>query len=462
MSQALRPYQESAIAQLRAGFLAGNRRQVLVVPTGGGKTTIMAHIVRLWLQRHDTTNTVLFVAHRTELIEQASERLDQNGVSEHGIVMAGSFRHRPYAPVQVASIDTLAARKKLVPGPELVIIDECHRARATQHHTLLTDPWKGFPNAQVIGLTATPWRLDGRGLGEYVDGRPILFSNLVVGATYADLIGDGFILEPRVLAPTPPPDLSGVRLGDDGDYSESDLADLYDQPASIADIVRHWKDHGNGERTIVFATSVQHSKHIAEAFAAVGISAAHVDGTTPKDRRRETLDQLRSGDVRVVSSVAVLTEGFDCPPLSVAILARPTASVSLARQMVGRVLRPAAGKTRALVIDLGGIVERHGWPTADLHWSLADRPTKPRQGGGGEDEPLFHCKACRVISPGKPPKCPACGAVPGAAAIDLGVETQVPLVELSRDSARRRPLPPAHGPRRPFRAAKPHHHWSNP
>lgn len=434
-AQILRPYQQRSFDLLRAGFLAGHRRQVLVLPTGGGKTTVAAYMVRSAVERTPEPNAVLFMAHRKELIAQCSKRLDQNGILAHGVIMASHGRRRPFAPVQVGSVDTLRNRDLLNPPPKLIIADECHRSLGASQNKILLE---AYPNARVVGLTATPWRLDCKGLGQYVDGAPTLFSNMVTGATYAELMTDGFILDPVVCCPWSP-DLSGVAVNQKGEYDADELAAICDTPQTTADIVRRWEDLANGARTVVFAASIENSHHIVAAFNAAGVKAEHLDGETDTDLRDAILKRLESGETTVVSNFNVLGEGWDCPACEVCILNRPTTSLALYMQMVGRVLRTSPGKTRALVLDVSGCVLRHGWPTADRQWTLEDRPRKGRRPGGKDEcdvPPVGFCPQCLFARPTSVIKkaCPQCGFVPEdiGRPVDLVTESGVPLVAVTR------------------------------
>lgn len=440
MTQELRPYQVQALDACRAAFASGHRRIVLVLPTGAGKTTVAAKAIESTLtgRMGAGPNTVLFQAHRTELIDQCSERLDENGLRAHGVIMAGHPRRRPHAPIQVASVQTLANRKPLDPPPRLIIADECHRVLGRQQLKIVSEL---YPGAFVLGLTATPWRLDGRGLGQFVDDSAQLFTTMVQGATYSELIAAGHILEPAVCCPWTP-DLSDVGVGADGEFDADEVAELVDRPQTIKDIVDQWHQRANGARTVAFAASIEHSQHIVAAFREAGVTAEHLDGTTDKDERRNILRRVRSGETRVVSNYNVLGEGWDCPAVEVCILGRPTASLSLYMQCVGRVLRPSPGKSRALVLDFAGAVLRHGWPTADRDWSLRDRPRK-RKGGGAADPdeapPVAQCPKCLFARPSSKAQdpCANCGYVdPEVARKSPTIDgnSGVPLVEVTRDA----------------------------
>jgi superfamily II DNA or RNA helicase len=404
---------------------------VLVVPTGGGKTSIAVHIIQKTVetvaaQRPVKTappNTVLFLAHRKELVEQCSERLTQFGLDNHGIMMASHPRRRPFAPIQVGSIATVARRRPLDPAPRVIFADECHRSVSAGYGKVLDL----YPDAIVIGLTATPWRLDGRGLGE-------LYDELVIGATYQELLThpDGpFLVRPRVFCPMSERlDLDAVKLTG-GDYRLDELGEKMTEGHRIGDIVDWWGKLARGRRTVAFTTTVAHSRALMDAFAGAGVRAGHIDGNTDWDERKGTLQKLKSGALDVVCNCAVLTEGWDCPETEVGILARPTKSLALYMQQVGRVLRPAPwiNKQEALVLDHAGCVLDHGWPTEDREWTLDD--WKDMEGGPKKAPSAKICPTCFLALPAQQRTCPSCGHVFG----DSGDEQDTsavgtPMVEL--------------------------------
>jgi superfamily II DNA or RNA helicase len=269
---ALRPYQIDAVERVRALVRHGVRRILLVLATGGGKTSCAAELIRLVVARG---NRALFIAHRRELIAQAYQRVLEFGLTPEqvGVIMASDPRRRPGAMVQVASIDTLRNRAK--PRAELVIVDEAHRCLARSYRILADH----YPQAVHLGLTATPYRADGRGLGDAYD-------ELVVVASPRELIAQGYLVEPRVFTvpPSALPDLSAVRVRA-GDYDKRALEDAVDQKGLVGNLVEHWRKYADGVRTIVFATSVAHSKHITERFLEAGVPSEHLDGETPAAER---------------------------------------------------------------------------------------------------------------------------------------------------------------------------------
>jgi superfamily II DNA or RNA helicase len=411
----LRAYQESAIRELQARIAAGRRRIVVVAATGSGKTVIFAHVVAEAVARG---HSVLVVAHRRELIQQTYDKLLRAGLDERqvGVVMASDTRRRPTAPVQVASIDTLRHRPK--PPADLVIVDEAHRELTRSYRELRAH----YPEAVHLGFTATPYRADNRGLGEF-------YEDLLLVASIRDLIDQGYLVAPRVF--TVPqerlPNLAGVRVRA-GDYAQDQLDAAVDQAMLVGDIVEHWKKHACGVRTIAFAVSVKHSKHIAERFREAGIAAEHLDGTTPTDQRDAILARLESGETLVVSNCGVLCEGWDQPSAKCAILARPTKSTGLYLQQAGRILRPWNDQ-RAIILDHAGCAREHGLPQDEREFSLEPRPKRKR--GDPLQVPIRICNSCQAVLPARTRVCPECGMV-FVEECPVPTETDGQLVEASR------------------------------
>lgn len=387
----LRPYQVEAINALREGYRSGLKSQVLVFPTGGGKTPTATQVIQSVVSKG---KRAIFLAHRKELIDQASKKLDAFGVP-HGVVAGAHKRWEPYAPVQVASVQTLNARKTL-PQADLVVIDECHRSPSASYRSIL----ERYPNALVLGLTATPVRTDGRGLGD-------LFERLVIGATPRGLLEAGYLV-PATGYVYDTPDLSRVKKVA-GDYQQNELAQVMGARKLVGKVVEQWLQHARGKRTVVFAVNVEHSQTLARQFREAGVAAEHVDGTTATGEREAILKRLESGQTQVVCNCALFVEGWDMPALEVCVLARPTQSVSLYLQAVGRVLRPAPGKTVARIHDHAGCVLTHGLPYMDREWSLTQ---EGRRKGAVEAIPsLRTCEECFAVwAPSQGPEtCPVCG-----------------------------------------------------
>ena len=393
-SVCLRPYQLDAIDRVRICIRGGVRRVLIVLPTGGGKTLIASHIIASAVGRG---SRVLFLAHRRELVNQAYRKLLDQGLAaaQVGVLMASDPRRRPAAPVQVASVDTIRNRAK--PAAEIVFVDEAHRATAKSYQNVAAE----YPKAIHLGLTATPYRADGKGLRDAYD-------DLVVVASPRQLIAEGFLVEPRVF--TVPdsalPDLSGVRMKG-GDYDEGALAEAVDRSSLVGNIVEHWQRHAQGLRTVVFAVSVAHSQHIAERFRQAGVAAEHLDGTTPLAERDAVLGRLEAGTTQVVSNCGVLCEGWDQPAVKCAVLARPTKSAGLFLQQAGRILRPW-NNTRAIILDHGGCALEHGLPQDDREFSL-EAATKRRGKKGAAAPATKICPECFAVLAPATRVCPECG-----------------------------------------------------
>lgn len=398
----LRAYQNSAVESLRQAVRDGRRSPLLQAGTGAGKTIMACEVIKASQERGKSS---LFLAHRRELVRQCSAKLDQFGVS-HGLIMAGE--HILGRSTQVASIQTLTSRRKRqgLPDADLVVIDEAHRATARTYRELI-DHYRE-QGAIVLGLTATPIRTDGTGLGD-------IFDAMVCCPSIQELTDDGFLVPARFWAPTEP-DLTGVKVSR-GDYVEGELSAAMDQPQLVGDIVQHWLDLAHDRKTVVFASSVAHSVHLAESFREYGVNAEHIDGKTPKDERDEILRRLSAGDVQVITNCEVLCEGWDQPDVSCLVLARPTKSAVRYLQMVGRVLRSCEGKADAMVLDHAGCVHEHGFPAEFTDWALepgkAKHPNETQRERVEREAKPIVCEECFATYVGKP-ACPECGYKPAA------------------------------------------------
>lgn len=316
----------------------------------------------------------------------------------HGVIMANHHLWQPRRLTQVASVDTLRNRlrvdedgkRRWDPVAKIIIIDEAHRSTAPSYETICA----AHPEAVVLGLTATPCRQNGKGLGAF-------YEQLVMVAQPSELVRDGFLMEPTIYAPQTP-DLEKVHVSD-GDYNTKELQIAVDRPGLIGGVVQHFDLLvGHGRRSVVFAAGVEHSIHLRDRFREAGYLAEHIDGDTPAPERAEILRKINSGEIEVVTNCGILTEGWDLPNLDAVVLARPTKSLALYLQMIGRVLRPAPGKLRALVLDHAGNVDRHGWPTCDRDWELSTGASKTKP------ESLKNCPRCGYVMPSTARICEAC------------------------------------------------------
>lgn len=357
----LRPYQLTAIEQVQQAW-ATHPRVLLTIPTGGGKTITGSTLVKLHQGR------TLWLTHRRELLTQAAGALRAIGL-DVGII-SPVHQPDPWAQVQVASMDTLLSRGSR-PDASLIVADECHHMAADTYRTLL----EAYPDARVLGLTATPQRSDGRALGD-------LFQRLIVGARYSELIAAGHLVPCRVFRPA--------------EYLGSDLA--RDPLDAWNGLPRELQGPAFG-----FARDVAHARALARQFTDAGIPSEVVTGLCGNSKRAAALDGFRSGAIRVLWNVFVLTEGVDVPDARVCLLARGCGHAGTYLQMVGRVLRPAAGKGAAVLLDLPGVSWLHGLPTADREYALDGRPIRC------VGESLKNCPQCGACIPSQENPCGECG-----------------------------------------------------
>jgi len=322
----------------------------------------------------------LFLVHRRELVKQTQDAFTLSDI-HYGTIQAGKIGD-PLAKVQIGSIQTVIRRLERLQKPDLLIVDECHHARAKSWATVIE--WAG---CKTVGLTATPCRLDGKGLRGH-------FDEIVMGPKMAELIKDGWLVDYRIYAPTTV-DTSGLHTRG-GDYKHEELEALMDKGVIIGDAVDHYQRIALGKQAIVFGVSIKHAIRLSAAFIDAGILSACIYGDMPTQERDRIVGAFKQGDIQVLTNVDIVSEGFDLPSVYCAILQRPTKSLSLYLQQVGRCLRPQEGKTAAIILDHVGNVRRHGFPDEDREWSLdgAEKSRKPMDDKYGA---VKQCPACFYV-----------------------------------------------------------------
>lgn len=388
----LRVYQERAVRNLTGLFLE-HRRIIAIAPTGSGKTVVGAVMARRMLRRQG--GRVLWLAHRVELLRQARAQLITAGLPEAWVgILSGAEVINPDAPILVAGVGMF----RNCPVPDnvgLVVVDECHHAVAKSYASLL----ESMPDVPCLGLTATPWRLDGKPLGD-------VFDYLNVVAEAGELIADGHIMESVVYGISREKAaalVGGLKFRSGGDYSVRELDGLMRRRPLMANIVKEWHRLAGGRPTVVYACTIDHAEQLANRFRRSGATSAVLDWKTPDRERTKILSDLASGRTQVVVNVGILTEGVDCPPVKCIILARPTRSLTLYRQMCGRGSRPDSTGMRPLVLDHAGNTWRLGLPEAPVEWSLEERVKI------GE-APVKYCAECGAMSPARAEVCARCRA----------------------------------------------------
>jgi DNA repair protein RadD len=353
----LRGYQTDCIAALRASFWGGRKAPLLVLPTAGGKTVAFAVVT---LGARDKGNRVLVVVHRRELLKQASAKPIWAGVP-HGIIAAG-FKSDPDQQVQVGSIETIIRRLDKIGSFDLIVFDEAHHCQAETWRELIA----AQPTAKLLGVTATPCRADGKGLGIQDGG---CFDDLIVGPSIADLVKEGFLSPSRCFVPEHRLDMRGVRT-QAGDYVASDVAAVVDTASITGDAIAQYTKHAAHLPAVAFCATVAHAEHVAEQFRSAGYRSVCVHDGTPAMERDAAIAGLGNGGVEVLTSCDLISEGLDVPAVGAVILLRPTKSFGLHMQQVGRGMRTAPGKDVLLVLDHVGNCIDHGLPTSPRQWTL--------------------------------------------------------------------------------------------
>jgi len=381
----LRPYQQQLINDIRLQYQLGHKRVLAVLPTGGGKTVCFSHIAQ---QAAKKGNRVCVLVHRQELLDQASRAMR----TRHGRISAGRGMDLSHA-VQIASVQTLARRLHLIPTDffQLIIVDEAHHTTAGQWAACL----QHFQRAHLLGVTATPCRTDGRGLGEW-------YQTMVQGPSAQWLTDNGYLANARVLAP-PGFDAKGLRK-QMGDFAPKEAEQRVG--TIMGDIVGHYRKHLSGQTAIAFCCSVAHAEAVAALFTSHGIAAASIDGTMSGEQRSDLLTALGTGRLKVLTSCSLIGEGVDVPSVGGCILLRPTASESLHLQMIGRCLRPSGAKV-AVVLDHVGNTLRLGHHLEQRDWSLDGLKKRDRD----QAPSVKVCPVCYSTSMSAAQVCRDCGHV---------------------------------------------------
>ncbi len=384
----LRDYQEALIAETRSHFRSGKKRVVMQLPTGGGKTFTACSIIKGAVEKG---RDVLVLVHRRVLVDQFSESLNVWGI-EHGFIASG-YPQTQHA-VMVGMVQTVARRLDSMPIADLIVVDECHHATAGQY-TKITE---AMPSAAVVGLTATPRRTDGTGLGT-------VFDSMVFGPTMKDLIAQNALAPYVLYVPKSHIDMSNVKTAR-GEYVTKDLEEACNKSVVTGDAIENYHKYAKNGRFVAFTVSVNHAHEVARQFTAAGIPTSAIDSKMPADKVECALDQIRSGKIRGIASCNMISEGFDLPAVEAAIMLRPTKSLIVWLQSVGRALRFMPEKC-AVIIDHTNNTFIHGVPDADREWTLETKPKKKQ-----DSVFIRECQACRGSYEAHLDACPYCGAEP--------------------------------------------------
>lgn len=376
----LRPYQIDLIEKARSAYRHGAKAPCIVLPCGGGKSVIVADIAK---NSTEKKNQVLFLVHRKELCDQIRATFQWWGVD--------------MSRCDVMMVQTASRRIPKLTPPQLIITDENHHSKASTYRKI----YDAFPNAKRIGVTATPIRLDGSGLGDVNDA-------LVVGVSAKWLIDNHYLAPYDYYAPSIA-DLTGIKILH-GDYETKSLENVMIRKAVFGDTIRYYKKLADGKQAICYCVSINHSVSMADEFNASGVAAAHIDGGTPKPERDAIIDNFRRGKIKILCNVDLISEGFDVPDCECAILLRPTQSLTLYIQQSMRCMRYKEGK-RAIIIDHVGNYARFGMPDANRTWSLDGKKSESKN---EVKKPVIALQCPECFYTFEPPKtgkriCPACG-----------------------------------------------------
>ncbi len=403
----LREYQKQLLNKINQSHLT-NQNVLAVLPTGGGKTVIISHLLK------QVVGYSCVIAHRQEIVSQISLALAKN--NKHHAIIAPTSVIRTCVKIQmqelgcsyydadskcyVAGVDTIIRRNFDWYGRvKLWVVDEAH-------HVVKGNKWHQatelFKNAKGLGVTATPVRADKKGLGRNASG---IIDEMVIGVQMRELILNGFLSKYRVFAPSSNIDNKLLKIGTTGDYSKASMVKAIDKAKITGDIVEHYNKLAKGLKAVVFAINVNHSIEIAEAFNKSGIKAASISAKTPDKERYSLLRQFKDGKITILTNCDLFGEGFDLPSVSCVIFCRMTASYGLYSQMFGRSLRPAPGKEYAIIIDHVGNCLKHGFPDQFIEWSLDDGVKTKKK----EVDKYTTCVECTGVYDRMYPNCPYCG-----------------------------------------------------
>jgi superfamily II DNA or RNA helicase len=424
----LRPYQDQCIAGLRGAFAAGYHSPLLVSPTGSGKTVMFSYLTGKLL---GAGKRVALLCHREELVDQISRTLTEFDV-RHGLITSGALYDRRLM-AHVASVATLIRRLERVAVPDYVIMDEAHHGILASTWGKIIAFWRGKnPALRLIGVTATPERLSGEGLGE-------VFDEMVLGPTTRELMDLGSLCDYRLFAAHHTAYLSAIGK-QAGEFKKGESADVMMKPEIVGDTVEEYRRLLNGAPTISFEVSIKNAEAMAERFRGAGYRSMCLDGKMDKTLRRDVVRDFSRGQINVLTSCDIVSEGFDVPGIVGGILRRPTWSLALYLQQAGRTFRTAPGKGEAILVDQVGNSARHGLPCDPRTWSLTGREERRGKKSDEENVACRQCEKCYAVSPAAASKCRECGAPFPVKARKIeevaGQLSEVEVAKMRRQSAR--------------------------
>lgn len=393
----LRDYQKDLYAKTQLAFREGNRRVLVQSPCGSGKTVLATYMAA---KAQNRGKTVWVILPRIEIMSQTEECFKACGVERHNI----------YIGMAITTANLLGSLSK----PDLVIFDECHLSMADTYLKIV----RAYPEAWIVGLSASPCRSDNRPLGS-------LYDTMVKGVTVR------WLIEHQRLAPYR---YYSVPIYDtEGEVVDAEAARMVEASAVFGKVVDSWKRFADGKQTVVYCASVKHSKDVCKAFTDAGVKAVHMDGTTPAEERAKTVERFRNGEITVLCNCDLISMGFDMPDIGCVMLCRPTQSLSLYIQQSGRALRYKPDKT-AVIIDAVGNYTRFPMPDEDIEWSLTRQVKMPARINKEGNFTVRVCPNCFMTFKAAD-RCPFCDYPYPLSPRELQAHEDIRLEEITREQA---------------------------
>lgn len=371
-------YQQALVEKTRQALSDGNQGVLIVSPPGSGKSVVIAEIARLTTLKH---NRVLFFVHRKELVKQIKDSFIQQNVNLNYCA--------------ILTVGKVAHRLKILPKPNLIIVDESHHSRAKTYQKI----FNYYSDVPRLGFTGSPWRMSGKGFED-------IYSAMVEGPTTKWLISH-HKLAPFTLYGYQLGDKSKLKVGSTGDYTNKSMDD-FSKSIIHGDIVKSWWKFAHGRQTIIYCHSTEFSKKVAQAFRNEGISAVHVDAKTPQKKRDQIMKDFKTAKISILCNVDLVSEGFNVPDCSCVVLLRPTKSLVIYLQQAMRAMRYQPDK-KAIIIDQVGNFERFGLPDQEREWTLKDREKTPHRENTNEGIAIKTCPKCFAVIEASLTTCPICG-----------------------------------------------------
>lgn len=403
----LRPYQLALKNKAREAF-KNNKRVILLAPCGSGKTVIASSIMQDAIKKG---NKVWFIVHRSELMKQANDTLERYGI--------------PKKNLEVYMVQSLAHKlDKIKEEPNLIIVDECQHSSSSTYRKIINQ----YPNAYILGLSATPTRLTGKPLGD-------IYETIISEVTAKQLIEMKYLADYSYYAPELNIDFNNIKIKA-GDYDTEDVNRVMSKAKIYGDIIKTYKKLANNKKTILYCASIEYSKKMEKLFSENGYKIKHFDGTTPEKERQQIVEDFRNNKIQMLTNVDLIGEGFDVPDCECVLLLRPTQSLNLFIQSSTRCLRKNGDK-KAIIIDYVNNIQKHGLPTMDRQWSL-DKKVKEYDNENDDGTLRIRvCKECFSTFEGGD-VCPYCGAEYELTAIEIENIKEVQLKKVEEEKELKR------------------------